>query len=124
MSTEDHIDWTKWNDADFQQYLDENSQALQIPPEIYRRILGKAVEQTRQDIPQIETAFGVDDIDTIQTISHRWKGDYDNLRMTSLAQAARTVNTEAKGGRDKEVMTSGYEQFKALFNDMAQKLGS
>lgn len=122
MAPDNNIDWMGWNSAEFQRFLDDNSQALQIPPEIYRRILTKAVDQTRQDIPRVDAAFTAGDIDTIQTVSHRWKGDYDNLRITPLAQTARRINNEAKGGQDKGAMTTDYEQFKTLFNQMTQRL--
>ena len=106
----------------FQEYLTGNSQTLQIPGETYRRILQKAVDQTRVDIPQVDSAFAANDMETIQSISHRWKGDYDNLRLGPLAQTARDLNIEAKGNKDQTLMATNFDKFKLHFNELCQKL--
>lgn len=96
---------------------EQNAQSLKIPKEIYLRILGKAVAQTQADIKDMEAALPVGDFEKIQSISHRLKGDYDNMRITTLSAIVKKLNEEVKAGRDKEKMSGLLAQFK---NDFAQ----
>jgi len=102
----------------------ENSDSLKIPKDIYLRILGKAVSQTQTDIKDFETALPVADFDKIQSISHRWKGDYDNMRVTTLAMIAREMNLEVKNGRDKEKIAQSLVKFKNIFVQLETELAA
>ena len=93
----------------------QNADSLKIPKDIYLRILGKAVSQTQVDIKDMETALPIADFDKIQSISHRWKGDYDNMRITTLSMVARALNQEVKASRDKEKIIAFLTQFKNMF---------
>ncbi len=95
---------------------------MKIPKDIYLRILSKAVAQTQIDIREMETALPFLDLEKIQSISHRWKGDYDNMRITTLAMIARALNQEVKGGRDKEKIFTFLKQFKELFFQLETEL--
>ena len=93
----------------------QNADSLKIPKDIYLRILGKAVLQTLTDIRDMETALPVADFDKMQSISHRWKGDYDNMRITTLSMIAREMNQEIKQGHDKEKIAEFLGKFKDIF---------
>lgn len=102
----------------------QNAESLKIPKDIYLRILTKAVEQTQKDIKAIEEALPFSDFEKIQSISHRWKGDYDNMRITSLAMVARTLNQEVKVSRDKEKIIAFLTQFKNMFFELETELNN
>lgn len=93
----------------------QNADSLKIPKDIYLRILGKAVTQTLTDIKDMETALPVADFDKMQSITHRWKGDYDNMRITTLSMLAREMNQEIKNGKDKEKVAEILTKFKDIF---------
>ena len=103
---------------------DQNAESLKIPREIYLRILGKAVTQTQTDIKDMEAALPFADFDKIQSISHRWKGDYDNMRITPLAILARQLNLEVKTGRDKEKIVEFLTQFTQVFFQLETELAA
>ncbi len=103
---------------------DQNAESLKIPKDIYLRILGKAVVQTQTDIKDIEAALPFSDFEKIQSISHRWKGDYDNMRITSLAMVARALNQEVKVNRDKEKIITFLTQFKNMFFELETELNN
>ena len=103
---------------------EENAESLKIPEDIYLRILGKAVTQTQTDIKDMEGALPFSDFEKIQSISHRWKGDYDNMRITSLAMLARQLNQEVKVGRDKEKIVAFFAQFKDMFFQLETELAN
>lgn len=101
---------------------EHNSQSLKIPKDIYLRILSKAISQTLIDIRDMETALPIGDLDKIQSISHRWKGDYDNMRIIMLSSLAKQLNEEVKTTRDKEKMLDLLMQFKANFAQLENEL--
>lgn len=73
---------------------------LKIKKEIYVRIAARALEQTPADVAELQRAHDAQDIDTVQTISHRLKGDFANLRMKALSAAAGELNAMAKAEYD------------------------
>lgn len=96
-----------------------NCADLKISKEIYLRILGKAIVQTESDIESLRAALEKRDYDTIQTISHRLKGDYDNLRVTQLAQIARMMNNMMKAGeKDEARLKVLWEDIGACFSEL------
>lgn len=101
-------------DVDFE----KNSGSLKISQDIYLRILRKAVEQTHRDLAQFEGALQADDFETLKSISHRLKGDYDNLRITDLSSLARAINDSAKSGGDKEKIAGWFEEFRKRFREL------
>ncbi|MCB9771745.1 MAG: Hpt domain-containing protein [Candidatus Omnitrophica bacterium] len=101
---------------------DLNAESLKIPKPIYLRILGKAVSQTTTDIKDLEAALPFADFDKIQSISHRLKGDYDNMRISTLSKLARELNMEVKNGRDKEKMMQYLMLFKEAFFQLETEL--
>jgi HPt (histidine-containing phosphotransfer) domain-containing protein len=101
---------------------EQNAESLKIPKDIYLRILGKAVAQTQTDIKDLEMALPFSDFEKIQSISHRWKGDYDNMRITALAMVARQLNLEVKAGRDKDKIIALLTEFKDIFFQLQTEL--
>jgi len=95
--------------------LEENSASLKIPKEIYLRILEKAATQTRDDINHMEEALPLADFTKLQSISHRLKGDYGNMRLTELSGIAKEMNEIAKAGQDKENFRTQLNLFKNAF---------
>ncbi len=95
--------------------IDANSASLKIEGKIYVKILTRAVEQTRGDLTALESAIPIGDTATIQAVSHRLKGDYDNLRVAPLAEAARELNETVKAGADKDRMAEAFGRFKDFF---------
>ncbi len=100
--------------------ISQNSSSLHIAPAIYVRILQKAVEQTSQDIKEIESALPVSDYEKMQTISHKLKGDYDNLRITMLSLLAKQINDMAKAQQDSERIVMLLDEFVAYFEQLKQ----
>ena len=95
--------------------LDQNSASLSISKEIYLRILNKAVLQTQKDIAEMEEALPVADFTKLQSISHRLKGDYGNMRLAGLSGLAKEMNEIAKASQDKERFRMLLNDFKNLF---------
>ncbi len=102
--------------------LDQNSASLSIPKDIYLRILRKAIEQTRKDISDLEAALSADDIATVQSISHRLKGDYANMRILTLSAIAKQINDMSKEKKDKEALTALLNDFKSDFQQVCRFL--
>ena len=100
------------------------SEELKIPKEIYLRIVVKAIEQTEKDLLVLRSAHERNDIETVQAISHRLKGDYANLRVTILSVIAAQLNVLAKGNYDCDQalnliaeFSKAFEDFKRVIND-------
>jgi len=66
--------------------------ALKISEPIYLKIVRKALDQTSADLVELKKAYDANDLASIQSVSHRLKGDYANLRMELLSQIARHLN--------------------------------
>jgi len=103
-------------DFDFQ----KNSAALKIDTLVYLRILNAAVTQTQNDFPAADAALSRRDTATLQTLSHRWKGDFDNLRVTALADIARQINAAAKIGEFNSGLEEDYRKFKSVFEELRE----
>ncbi len=104
--------------------VEQNSASLKIDKMIYLRILTKATKQTQQDILDFESALLSDDLDKIQAVSHRWKGDYDNMRVTQLSALAREMNEVARTNKDKKKITNVFGEFKNCFQQLCQFVDS
>ena len=104
--------------------IEKNCLNLNINKEIYLRILDKAITQTNDDIQMIDQAFTSHDVDKIQTISHRWKGDYDNLRIVELSNIAKELNLIARTNKDMTQMQKLYETFRANFVSLKKFVGN
>jgi HPt (histidine-containing phosphotransfer) domain-containing protein len=98
--------------------IDENSAAIKISRQIYVRILGKAIEQSEKDLQELEQAFSKDQFEIVQTISHRLKGDYGNLRIAAFSEIARQINEVSKTTKDRnqtgQLVNALKEQFEEL----------
>ena len=70
----------------------------------------------------MEAALPADDLPAVQAISHRLKGDYDNLRITALAHAAKEINYIAKTSNDKLLIYEYLAKFKAAHRDLCAEL--
>ena len=95
--------------------LEQNSKDLKIGKDIYVRILSKAMDQTKQDIQELEAALPVENFDLIQAISHRWKGDYDNMRIVTLSSVAKEMNEIVRSSQDKERIVVLLDDFRSAF---------
>ncbi len=102
--------------------IDKNSAELKIGREVYVRILRSAFEQTEGDLGAVDAAFAKADLEAIQSVSHRWKGDYANLRLDSLSEKARQLNNAAKSGQDLTQIKSLYEEFLKVFRGVKTNL--
>ena len=100
--------------------VEQNSASLSINKDIYLRILVKATAQTQQDIQDFEVALPSDDFVKMQAIAHRWKGDYDNMRITALSSLARQMNDIAKTTKDKGKLSEIFGEFKNCFHQVRQ----
>ena len=103
--------------------IEQNSASLKLNKEIYLKILAKATGQTQQDIRDIETALPSNDFDKVQAISHRWKGDYDNMRITALSSLAKQLNEISRTTKDKEKLARLFGEFKNCFQQLQQLVG-
>ncbi len=98
--------------------IPQNSASLSLSPEIYLRILQKAVQQTAQDIREMETALPVDDFAKVKAVAHKMKGDYDNLRITDMSNIARAIDETAKTTQDKEKIAVLLNDFFLYFEQL------
>lgn len=98
--------------------IDHNSAELKISRDIYLRILGKALEQTTKDAGEMDIALSDRNFDKIQALSHRWKGDYANLRINELSEIARQLNNLVKDAPDPEASQRLYDEFKTHFKQL------
>ncbi len=101
-----------------------NAALLHIPPEIYLKILNKAIGQTQKDLADLESALPVGNFDVIQSISHRLKGDYDNLRITLVSDVARELNQVVKEKQDKDQLMALIARLQSNFAVLKQKLSA
>jgi hypothetical protein len=95
--------------------LEQNSASLQINKDVYVRILTRALEQTQQDIYDLSAALPIDDFEKFQAITHRLKGDYDNMRIASLSTLAKEMNNLVRTNPDKEKLSVLLDNFKECF---------
>ncbi|OGX05858.1 MAG: hypothetical protein A2Z88_01155 [Omnitrophica WOR_2 bacterium GWA2_47_8] len=102
--------------------IEENSASLHISPEIYKRVLQKAVLQTAQDIKALEEALPVGDFEKVKAISHKFKGDYDNLRLKDMSSVAKEMSDCAKTSQDKEKIAHLLETFSAYFDQLKEQM--
>ena len=100
--------------------FDKNSAELRIDRSIYLGILKNALDQTAIDVDALDLAFAEKDILMIQAISHRWKGDFANLRLAPLAEIAKQLNDASKTENDFKVFKKIFDQFRAGFNELKQ----
>ena len=100
--------------------VERNSNILKISKELYLKILGKAITQTEQDLHNVEAALPLDQFATIEAVTHRWKGDFDNLRVTALSDLAKQMNQLARLNQDKEKIVELLNQFREYFVDLSQ----
>lgn len=102
--------------------LDQNSASLRIPKDIYVRILTKAMEQTQQDINDLFAALPIDDFEKFQAITHRLKGDYDNMRISALSVLAKEMNNIVRTNPDKEKLSVLLADFKTCFDKLQAQI--
>ena len=102
--------------------IEKNASELKISPEVYRRILTSAILQAEEDIPKIESALSQGDIPTIQTISHRWKGDFANLRLELLSRRAKELNDAAKTSKELGLLRDLFAEFYMDFQKLKTAL--
>ncbi|OGX25339.1 MAG: hypothetical protein A2787_02695 [Omnitrophica WOR_2 bacterium RIFCSPHIGHO2_01_FULL_48_9] len=100
--------------------LAQNSSSLHITPQIYLRILQKAIDQTSQDIKDMESALPISDYPKVQTITHKLIGDYENLRITMLSSLARQMNVMVKAQQDTEKIVLLLNDFVTYFEQLRQ----
>ena len=67
-------------------------------------------------------ALSQGDIPTIQAISHRWTGDFANLRLESLSQAAKELNDAAKAEKGLELLRDFFAQFYLNLSELKTKI--
>ena len=101
--------------------VDANSADLKISKDIYIRILDKAMSQTELDLQELRAAVTNNDLEKVQLLSHRMKGDYANLRIQSLSLAAKVMNDAMKESRpDSAVLLKMYEEIAGVFRQIKQ----
>jgi|GEM_PF-2699373 len=100
--------------------IEQNSQSLNITSAIYLRILKRAVQQTSEDIKQMEAALPINDFEVIKAVSHKLKGDYDNLRLSDLSNIARKMEEVAKNEQDNEKILEFLNEFIVYFEQLKQ----
>jgi len=102
--------------------VEKNSAELKIDQGIYLKIVGKAIEQTDGDLGDFEQGLSAGDVDVVQRLSHRWKGDFDNLRITDLSGIARQINDLVKETAKLEEITELYGSFKSAYEGLKTDL--
>jgi len=92
------------------------SAELKIKPEIYVRILNNALKQTDGDLENLKQAHAQNNVDQVQAISHRLKGDYANLRIQPLSEVAARLNVLAKGEYQPDQGARLIQEFADIYN--------
>ena len=105
--------------------FEQNSATLKINPLIYVRIARAAVQQAQEDRTALDNALANSDWAKVQEISHRWKGDFANLRLSDLSELARQLNEIAKASvQDMNQAGALYGQFKEVLQHLEKALAS
>ena len=111
--------------SEFHFDIQKNCESLSIDRNIYLRILDKAIQQTTLDIQQLRESLAQSDMEKIQSISHRLKGDYANLRIDDLSTIAKGINDISKSEKDpvrlEQLFQDLNKKFHVLIN-MVEKL--
>jgi len=102
--------------------IEKNSADLKIDQGIYLKIVGKAIEQTDEDLGDFEEGLTAGDVDVVQRLSHRWKGDFDNLRITDLSGIAKQINDLVKETAKLEEIKGLYGSFKTAYEGLKNDL--
>jgi len=102
--------------------IEQNCQSLSISPEIYQRILKKAIVQTTDDVKNLKEAVEQENFESIGSISHRLKGDYANLRIDDMSSIAKDILEESKGEKNREKITSLFSEFVNFFDELKEKV--
>ncbi len=90
--------------------FDLKSKELSITKEIYLRILKKAIAQASEDVETLQTAIHDNNAEQAQTISHRFKGDFANLRIDEISGPAKMINDIAKTGCINDVVKESFQK--------------
>jgi len=99
--------------------IDEACAELKIGREIYLRIMKRALEQTRGDIEKLHAAHAANDIAVVQSVAHRLKGDYANLRIRTLSAEANTLNLLAKGEYEPQKALELIHAIETVFKELS-----
>ncbi|MBF0503588.1 MAG: Hpt domain-containing protein [Candidatus Omnitrophica bacterium] len=108
----------------FDEMIQQNSKALQLPVLIYLRIASSAIKEAEADIANLEKAIAGNDFTSIDQASHQIKGVFANLRLTVISEPATDINNWARQQANidqmKEALTglkTAYEKLKVEFAD-------
>ena len=104
----------KFTAEEIDENIKENSRLLQIPLEVYSKILKTSLIQAEADIKGIEEGLAVKDFVKIQKLSHRIKGAYQNLRFKALGEACLKIENIAKEQGDVALMSKLHEKVKQM----------
>lgn len=97
---------------------------LKIGEDTYLRIMRRAFTQTDNDLEELKKAYQKEDLEGIQAISHRLKGDYANLRVERLAVIAKALSDLLKASYDHQKSGELIEDFSEhylIVKDFVQK---
>jgi HPt (histidine-containing phosphotransfer) domain-containing protein len=109
MASSENI--SKYNlEAAIKKFTDE----MFLPGDIFMEMLESSIDPTRQDLAVLQSAILDQNWESIQTVSHRLKGVFGNLRLDDLGGAAGRMNHLAK---NKE----GHEEIKKIFADFQKQ---
>ncbi|MCA9401072.1 MAG: Hpt domain-containing protein [Candidatus Omnitrophica bacterium] len=112
------------DNANIPEWISKNADELMLPPEVYISILNTSIEEGDRDQEALEQAFSSENIDEIQSLSHRLKGALGNLRLTSVAQPAVELNDLAKQKAPISEMKPKFEIFKSEYAKLKQSAAS
>jgi two-component system sensor histidine kinase/response regulator len=76
--------------------LKQKSEELQLPLEVYLRLAQKALDESRDALPELEKAMDAGDFAVIQTITHKLKGTCGTVHLNMIAMPAGQINDLAK----------------------------
>lgn len=93
-------------------------EALRISEEIYIRIALKAIVQTQNDLNDLKRCCQENDVQNLQAISHRLKGDFANLRIDVLSGIAKQLNDLVKEGYHSEQAEKLVSEFEQAFHQV------
>ncbi|MBF0511163.1 MAG: Hpt domain-containing protein [Candidatus Omnitrophica bacterium] len=99
--------------------IQQNSQALQIPPEVYLGIVKESIRESSQGITYLENAIQGNDVARIEAVSHQFKGVFGNLRITTVSVPATQINELAKQEGNLDQIKKLFPQLKSAFEKLS-----
>lgn len=82
----------------------------------YDSLVTDLIVQTEKQLKDLRSAISGGNFDTAMRIAHSIKGSSGNLRIKKMYEIARSMETEAKEGKDKAALSAAMDLLEAEFS--------